>query len=144
MRNVKLVITTILLAVTIMCSLSYAQTIDRPIPTSARIPAYPAMAQAKRISGAVLVDVKVNAEGKVIEAEPLLGDEYLRGAAKAASLLWQFKPFESAASPYTVRLTFIFHDVSYRPSEKKPDYRSPYQIEILYPVGTGDCFDDCP
>ena len=65
----------------------------------------------------------------------MVGDEYLRNAAKAASLLWQFKPFESAHSPYTVRLTFIFHDVSYRAPEKKPDYRSPYQIEILYPQG---------
>jgi TonB family protein len=104
------------------------RTLDRPIPTSARIPDYPAMARAKRISGVVLVDVKVNDEGKVIEAEPIMGDEYLRKASKEAALLWRFKPFESKQTPYLVRLTFIFHDVSYKAPEKKPDYRSPYQI----------------
>lgn len=112
----------------------FAQSITRPEPVNASIPAYPAMARAKRISGVVLVDVRVDREGKVIEASAVLGDQYLRDAAVKAALRWRFKALQpEAADSYSVRLTFIFHDFSYKPPEKKPDFRSPYQIEILYP-----------
>ena len=121
-----------------------AQSLDRPVPISAPIPAYPPMARAKRISGTVLVDVQVNVEGKVIEAVVLMGGEYLRDAAKKSALGWRFKPLGSSVANYSVRLTFIFHEFSYKPPDKKPDFRSPYQIEILYPEATADCFNDCP
>jgi TonB family protein len=124
-------------------SSAIGQSVERPVPISATIPAYPAMARAKRISGVVLVDVQVNAEGNVSEAKPLMGGEYLREAAMKAALSWRFKPLQSGIA-YSVRLTFIFHEFSYKPPEKKPDFRSPYQIEIPYPEGTGDCFNDCP
>jgi hypothetical protein len=74
-----------------------------------------------------------------------MGGEYLREAASKAALGWRFKPLQSSSGGgYSVRLTFIFHEFSYKPPDKKPDFRSPYQIEVLYPEGTGDCFNDCP
>ena len=119
------------------------QSVERPVPMNATVPHYPAMARAKRISGVVLVDVHVNPDGNVTEAKPLIGGEYLRDAAMKAALKWRFKPLQSCIA-YTLRLTFIFHEFSYKPPEKKPDFQSPYQIEILYPEGTGDCFNGCP
>lgn len=120
-----------------------AQSLEQPVPISAPIPPYPPMARARRISGAVLVDVQVNSEGKVTDAVVLMGGEYLRDAAKSSALLWRFKPLGSVSN-YSLRLTFIFHEFSYKPPDKKPDFRSPYQIEILYPDVTADCFNDCP
>ena len=102
------------------------------------------MARAKRIHGVVLVDVHVDREGNVTDAVALMGGEYLGDAAVKAARGWRFKPRQSdSRDSYSVRLTFIFHESSYRPPEKKPDFRSPYQIEILYPEGTADCFNNC-
>jgi TonB family protein len=122
-----------------------AQSVTRLEPVNAPIPTYPVMARAKRISGVVLVDVRVNRKGQVLEAIALLGGEYLRDAAVKAAHGWRFNALQAQSTDdYSVRLTFIFHDYSYKPPERKPDFRSPYQIEILYPEATADCFNDCP
>jgi len=133
----------LLLFLIVWSSANLSDTVDRPIPVNATIPAYPPMAMAKRISGVVLVDVSVNEAGEPINAIAIIGEEYLRDAATKAALRWRFKPFKSMSNPYTVRLTFVFHAFSYKPPEKAPDFRSPYQIEILYPDITADCFNKC-
>ena len=107
------------------------QTADLPLPLASPRPPYPAMAQAKRISGAVLVDIEVSVEGKVVKADAVSGPEILRDMAKAAARGWQFKPSQSA---FSVRLTFIFYDESFIPPERRPDFVSPYQVEILRPT----------
>lgn len=110
------------------------QVAELPVPISAPHPPYPPIALAKKISGVVLVDVQVDAaEGKVVEANPLTGHEILRDIAKQAALQWRFKPFTASGGKYSVRLTFIFHDASYVAPEKKPDFTSPYQIELERP-----------
>src|SRR4051794_19522306 len=78
-------------------------------------PGYPALAAARRISGTVLVDVQVDQTGKVTEATPLTGHKLLRDAAKKAAVLWQFNETSKDVPMRTVRLTFIFHKVSYVP-----------------------------
>jgi len=105
--------------------------LDRQRPTVLRaiVPAYPTIAAAKRISGTVLVDVDIDPKGNVIEARPVIGGKYLRDSARKAALRWQFNPSDGAAVR-SVRLTFIFHDVSYVAPEKKPEFTSPYQVEI--------------
>ena len=109
------------------------QSLERPVPINATIPGYPPKAKQERKGGVVLVDVRVSAERDVTEAVALMGEKYLRDAATKAARTWRFRPLQSgSSSPYTVRLTFIFHAFSYEPPEKKPDFRSPYQIEILY------------
>ena len=104
-----------------------------PVPTRTVRPPYPAIARAKKLSGVVLVDVVVNSEGTVTEATALTNDELLRNPAKLAAKQWRFKPLASDTRPYTVRLTFIFHDYSYVAPSKTPDFVSPYQMEIPYP-----------
>ena len=112
-----------------------AQSLDRPVPISTPMPAYPPIALSKRISGVVLIDVKVNPDGRVIEAVVLMGGDHIRDTAKKSALDWRFKPLQSSSiANYSVRLTFIFHEYSYKPPEKKPDFSSPYQLEVLYPT----------
>lgn len=129
-----------LLALVIICIVSIAfsssadspQNVELPIPISLPRPPYPPIAVANKITGAVLVDVKVNAaEGNVIEANPIDGPEILRSVAQKAALKARFKPFTVSGPTYTVRLTYIFHEESYVEPAKKPDFKSPYQIEII-------------
>ncbi len=116
--------------------------VECPVVIGVSIPAYPVIAVAKKISGTVLVDVQVNAEGKVTEAKPIMGHELLRDAAKKAALRWRFKPLESGTNIRSVRLTFIFHDTSYIAPENKPEFTSPYQVEIQWNP-TVDRFNGC-
>ena len=110
------------------------QITEQPIAISAPRPPYPPLARAKRISGTVLVDVKVNSEGKVVEAKIVMGHELFREYSIIAAKGFRFKPFESAGGIFTVRLTYIYHDETYTEPEKKPDFKSPYQVEIPLPV----------
>jgi TonB family protein len=106
---------------------------ERPELISAPRPSYPPIAKAKHISGVVLIDVTVNSDGHVIEAAVLMGGEYIRETAKKSALEWRFKPLSSSTTKnYSVRLTFIFHEYGYYPPEKEPDFKSPYQSEIMY------------
>ena len=93
-------------------------------------PGYPSIAKAKKISGTVLIDVEINGKGQVITANPIMGHELLRKAAKGAAIGWRFKPLGDGRT-HTVRLTFIFHEDKYTAPEKEPDFTSPYQVEIL-------------
>ena len=102
---------------------------QRPKVVRSIVPAYPAIAAAKRISGTVLVDVDINASGKVIEARPIIGDRFLQNSAVKAALRWEFNA-EPDAAVRSVRLTFIFHDVSYVAPKKKQEFTSSYQVEI--------------
>ena len=134
MRYIWLLIFSIFSVVNItMSSSTSPQVTERPIPISAPRPPYPAHARAKKISGTVLVDVQVNSEGKVIAVKPLMGAEDLQKVAQMSAWGWRFKPFASASGIFSVRLTFIFHSNSYVEPEKKPDFTSPYQMEITYP-----------
>src|SRR5438128_1761088 len=129
-----------LLAFVVVCIMSIAfsssadnqQAVERPIPISLPRPAYLPIARAEHINGAVLVDVQVDAaEGKVIEATPIAGPEILRKVSKETALQSRFKPFKSSGSTYSVRLTYLFFEESNIASTKEPDFKSPYQIEII-------------
>ncbi len=110
---------------------------EGPLPTSRILPAYPAIAVARKVSGAVLIYVTVSAEGKVIEASVISGPELLQSPAKKAALLWRFELLKGAGAARSVLLTFIFHDPSYMPPEKAPDFTCPYQIEVEWTAEVG-------
>lgn len=105
--------------------------LDRPRPavTKKIVPAFPAIAAAKQISGTVLIDVDVDPNGNVIEARVVMSDRYIRDSARKAALGWKFNISDGTAIR-SIRLTFIFHDESYVPPEKEPQFTSPYQVEI--------------
>jgi TonB family protein len=105
--------------------------VERPAPTNKVLPAYPAVAAARGVSGAVLVDVRVNPEGRVAEASVVSGHGFLREAAKSAALRWRFNASEGGGSR-SVRLTFIFHETSYAPPAGEPEYQCAYQAEVRW------------
>jgi len=121
---------------------STALAADLPLVTNVTIPAYPVIAVANKVSGAVLVDVEVDAEGIVAGANTISGPELLREAAREAALRWRFEPVKKGADTRSIRLTFIFHEPSYVAPKKKPQFTSPYQVEREWSA-TADCFNAC-
>jgi TonB family protein len=115
---------------------------DLPRVTNVSIPAYPPIAVAEKVSGAVLVDVQVDVGGRVAEADVISGPESLRDAAKKAALRWRFEPVVESLGTRSVRLTFIFHEPSYIAPKKRPQFTSPYQVEVEW-IAAVDCFDNC-
>ena len=116
--------------------------VDSPIVISAPLPAYPVEAVVKKASGVVLVDVKISADEKVIEANPITGHQALRESSKKAALMWRFNALESSSVIRSLRLTFIFHEISYVEPKEKPEFTSPYQAEIQW-LPIVDCFNKC-
>jgi TonB family protein len=62
-------------------------------------PSYPAIAKQMRLSGVVRVNVTVNENGEVTEAESISGPSMLKGSAKDAAKRWKFKPFVKEGQP---------------------------------------------
>ena len=114
---------------------------ETPVPASRVLPAYPPIAVARKVSGAVLVDVTVSADGKVADASVVSGPELLRPPAKKAALLWRFEPLKGSGESHSVRLTFIFHEPSYKAPERAPNFTCSYQVEIEW-TATIDSFKD--
>jgi TonB family protein len=76
-------------------------------------PKYPEEAKKKGIKGGVIVEVKVDEEGKVIAAKALTGHKLLRSAAIEAAKGWRFTPTQLSGKPVKVvgTITFVFKDV---------------------------------
>ena len=130
----KIIILVALLVILVNFQTAFCVQKAFPVVVSAPRPPYPPIAIAKKISGTVLVDIEVNAEGKVSNAEVIYGPELLRDISRIAARSWAFKA-DSGTSGFTVRLTFIFHDESFVPPKQTPDFTSPFQVEILRPKG---------
>jgi TonB family protein len=61
-------------------------------------PAYPELAKRMKIGGAVKVEVRVDADGKVTEAKAVSGNSILEPAAEAAVRQWKFAPGAGVAT----------------------------------------------
>jgi protein TonB len=55
-------------------------------------PAYPAAAITDKVTGQVIVDVTVDARGRVTDAAAVSGPDALREAALTAARQWEFAP----------------------------------------------------
>jgi protein TonB len=73
-------------------------------------PVYPAIARAARASGLVVIQVLVDEEGNVTEANAVSGHPLLQTAAKEAALQARFKPTRLSGQPVRVTgvLTYNF------------------------------------
>ncbi|MDT7603514.1 MAG: periplasmic protein TonB [Acidobacteriota bacterium] len=78
--------------------------------TSKPDPAYPAVAKAVKASGAVVVQVTVDEQGKVISAHAVSGHPLLRASAEAAARQARFQPMLLSGRPVKVTgmLTYNF------------------------------------
>ncbi|HKX31376.1 MAG TPA: energy transducer TonB [Blastocatellia bacterium] len=75
------------------------------------MPIYPANARSLNARGAVMVQVVVSEQGRVVEARAISGHPVLRGPAVEAARKWVFKPTTLNGLPVKVEsvLTFVFN-----------------------------------
>jgi TonB family protein len=85
-------------AVTLLLALALpAHAADRAVKSRVP-PAYPEMAKRMKISGAVKLQVTVDASGSVTDVKPLDGNRMLTPAAEDAVRKWKFESGDGAAT----------------------------------------------
>jgi hypothetical protein len=103
---------------------------EKPYPEviNSNKPKYPAAARAVRAFGEVLVKVKIDNQGKVVEANAVSGHPLLRQASANAAKEFLFG--SSEMEEREVLLTFVFLLSN---SERKniSRYSNPYRIEVI-------------
>jgi TonB family protein len=72
-------------------------------------PAYPPLAKAADVSGAVVVEVTIDEEGSVIASRALTGHPLLKDAAVNAAKGWKWKPTTLSGTPVKVIGTITFN-----------------------------------
>jgi TonB family protein len=73
------------------------------------VPSYPEQAKEARVSGAVVVEITIDEEGNVINAQALSGHPMLRDAAIEAARQWKFAPTTLQEQPVKVIGTLTFN-----------------------------------
>ena len=100
---------------------------EPPLVIRAVAPAvYPAIARQARAGGRVLIEVKIDAKGKVTSAKAVEGHPLLQKVAEAAATQWQF---DSGADGRVVRLTFTF--IVGDGETEKISFIPPYEVEFI-------------
>jgi len=66
-------------------------------------PEYPDAARRARLQGSVTIDVLVDTDGRVLEANPVGGNPQLADAAAAAVRKWRYKPYSVNGQKVSVR-----------------------------------------
>lgn len=105
--------------------------LEKPYPKIVKLPKppYPAAARAVRAMGEVVVEVKIDKEGKVSSANASSGHPLLRAASVQAAKQSLFESFESD-EPREVKLTFVFLQVQNEKDNIKR-YSNLYRVEII-------------
>lgn len=109
---------------------------DLPPIVSAVAPIYPPIALSMNAKGEVVIEVSINAAGKVVSATVVSGNEYLREASKQAAMKWQFGAVKESSKPRTARLTFVYrHGDATQPLRTQPEittvFKPPYRVELI-------------
>lgn len=88
----------------------FSQADARAHLTSAPEPAYPILAQAAGVTGAVQYEIDISPEGRVIAARLIHGSPMLEQSAYDTVTRWRFSPFEARGTPVTARtiVTLMF------------------------------------
>ena len=78
--------------------------VKRPRLISGPEPVYPLLARHSRISGAVVIDAVIDAQGNVVDMHPASGNPLLLIAAMAALRQWKYEPTILGGQAYPVRM----------------------------------------
>ncbi|HKO13478.1 MAG TPA: energy transducer TonB [Acidobacteriaceae bacterium] len=70
---------------------------------SGKQPEYPDEAKARRMSGIVLLEVTIRADGSVTDVHALTGPPLLQQSAVKAVSTWRYQPYQIAGTPVGVR-----------------------------------------
>ncbi|MFN7995974.1 MAG: TonB family protein [Bryobacteraceae bacterium] len=98
---------------------------------------YPRVAQFARVQGRVVLDLEVDASGKVVTIKLVSGHPILGTAAKANAYKWVFDKLRSTDSSGTIRLAFDFRLVGECATQCCSDdfvYVSPNRVIVTAPV----------
>lgn len=105
----------------------------QPVVAASSAPIYPPIAVAARATGYVVVEVQINAEGRVTSVRALKGHPLLQRVSVDAAKSWRFAPPAEGNSVRTSQLTFIFNILNSEADDSKvksPVFLTPYQAEI--------------
>jgi len=72
-------------------------------------PAYPMSARSAHITGSVVVEVRIDHSGAVVDAKAINGPRELQDAAVEAARRWRFRPTSIGGVPVDVIGTITFH-----------------------------------
>jgi TonB family protein len=102
-------------------------------------PAYPPLAKAARVSGAVVVEVTVDEDGKVIAARAISGHPLMKDAAVAAARGWEFAQTKLQGVPVRVIGTITFNFTLENSKEiealKAEAAANPESAEVYFKLG---------
>jgi TonB family protein len=81
------------------------------VPISQSSPVYPALALRTRASGQVVLDLQIDAAGKVVKAKPVSGPSLFYNAAITAAMQWRYRPasVNGVNVPSQSRVTMSFN-----------------------------------
>jgi TonB family protein len=109
---------------------------DQPSVISAVAPIFPPTAIAANINGSVVIEVKIDVNGKVTATQIIEGHPLLRQVRsfEDTARRWQFRPVAGSEALRTARLTFVFRIMPKETStdELTPVYAPPYQVEVRH------------
>jgi TonB family protein len=98
-------------------------------------PAYPAIARASRTEGEVVVEVKIDLDGKVSNAATISGHEYLRKASESAASRWTFAVATQGPKERVARLVFVYttlREIRRDDPEYVVCFKPPYRVEVQF------------
>ena len=98
----------------------------RPAVVARVVPFYPAPARRERVTGDVVVEVRLDSDGNVTAAEVVSGPPLLRDDSLAAAARWRFAPGAGGA---TLRLTFEY----LWSADEEVQTSSPYRVAVVRP-----------
>ena len=113
----------------ILCSVTTFSQTENPKVLRYFAPKYPVTAQAVRAAGTVIVDVKIDKDGKVISAVAESGHPLLRKVSEIAAKEWLFLT-DLNTEEREVRITFLIRQGD-RNKKDKLKFRKPYTLEVV-------------
>lgn len=105
---------------------------DNPSVVQAVPPSYPLIARAANVSGVVLVEVKVDADGSVSGVRVTEGHKLLKSMAEKSARKWKFNALDKAKKR-SVQLRFEFILIPTNrgtPEDLGVVFWPPYRVEI--------------
>jgi TonB family protein len=105
-----------------------SQDAGQPKVVASHAPSYTPLAAAARVSGKVVVEVKIDALGRVSNAKAKGGHPLLQRAAEESAARWSFEPAPKGESERTATLTFDF--MFEASCDGTTLFRSPYYVEV--------------
>ncbi len=110
-------------------SISVLAQVDKPKVLKYFAPKYPAAAQAVRASGTIIVEVKIDRDGKVTSAVAQTGHPLMRKVCENAAKEWMFSN-DPNKEEREVKITFLLR-IGDKNKKDKVKFKKPYALELI-------------